>query len=727
MALLINKPKRVVINTSVQLTVNRPELASMFASDAYWSNTSNWKTVYFYYRDPSGKQNITAIFPEGKTQGVFFPSLRVKQAGWILDKVVVKDYDRGLKTLLRRKNLAKLSECDIVVAVANRAPSKIFLSNTSPEENQTFVGNLTATDPDILDPLTYTVVSGFEDAESFEIVGNNALYFVTAPNFEVKNQYSVKIKVTDSSDAFYEEVFVINVVDVNDAPGNITLSSNTINENAPIDTVIGTFSVTDEDATDSHTFVLSGADADSFILNGNQLKSSAVFDYEDKASYSITIIATDSAGATFSKNFNISVLNVNEAPTGITLSANAINEYNSVNAIIGYLTTADVDGGDTFTYSVIGGDTSAFNINGNQLRASVVFDYETKSSYSVTIRSTDAGGLTYDKSFSVSVTNISEAPTNISLSSASINENSAANTVIGTLSATKPTSQSVSFSLVGGDVASFNINGTQLRSSASFDYETKNSYSVTIRATSGGEFFEKSFTITVNNVIEAVTNILLSSTSIDEKNEVNAVIGTLTPVGEGSATFSVVSGSSNFNISGNQLRASVSLNADNQYSVTIRATTSGGTYDKAFTITANRLDLFPKTGLNPFGGTLLGYQYASFSDTAVGNTLFYIGVWDNDYDVSVRGYKANRHYLKIAYVRVKDANGQVQTATSFDTDPIFYLERASNGAYALKKRRNWIQSLYVRFMVVFEIYDLSSSNTIRWSTVMDSLEYDVIP
>lgn len=68
MALLINKPKRVVINTSVQLTINRPELASMFASDAYWSNTANWQTVYFYYRDPSGVQNITVVFLEGKSQ-----------------------------------------------------------------------------------------------------------------------------------------------------------------------------------------------------------------------------------------------------------------------------------------------------------------------------------------------------------------------------------------------------------------------------------------------------------------------------------------------------------------------------------------------------------------------------------------------------------------------------------------------------------------------------------
>jgi hypothetical protein len=636
----------------------------MFASDAYWSNSTNWKTVYFYYRDPTGVQNISVIFPTGASQAQFKPSGKVKQAGWLLDKVVIQDYDRGLKTLIRAKNLAKLQECDIVVAVANRAPSKIFLSNTSPLENQTFVGNLTATDPDILDPLTYSIVSGFGDAASFQVVGNNALHFVTAPNYEVKNQYSVKLRVTDSSDAYYDEVFTINVVDANDAPSNITLSNNTIDENSAINTVVGTFTVTDEDAGASSTLALSGTDAASFNLSGNQLRSSAVFDYETKASYSVTITATDNVGATYSKNFNISVLNVNEAPTGITLSNSTINEYNSVNAIVGYLTTTDVDGGDAFTYSIIGGDTSAFNINGNQLRASVVFDFETKFSYSVQIRSTDSGGLSTTQTFSITVANISEAPTDIILSSNAINENSAVNTVIGTLSVTAPTNQAVTYSLVGGDVASFNINGTQLRSSASFDFETKSSYSITIRASSGGEYFDEAFTINVNNVNEPLTNILLSNSTINENNSVNAVIGTLSPVGGDAASYTIVGGdTSAFNINGNELRASIAFNHENKqsYSVTIRGTTPFNvSFDKSFTINIDNVDEFAPTGVVGYGGTIGGYQITTYSNASPGSMLFRLGVWDADYE-SDSGYitkgAINKHTLYLDELRLYMTDG----------------------------------------------------------------------
>ncbi len=47
------------------------------------------------------------------------------------------------------------------------------------------------------------------------------------------------------------------------------------------------------------------------------------------------------------------------------------------------------------TYSIVGdsADNSSFVIVGNELQAAVPFDYETKKTYSITIRATDLGGL----------------------------------------------------------------------------------------------------------------------------------------------------------------------------------------------------------------------------------------------------------------------------------------------------------------------------------------------
>lgn len=112
--------------------------------------------------------------------------------------------------------------------------------------------------------------------------------------------------------------------------------------------------------------------------------------------------------------FTVTVNNVNESPTNISLTASSINENNAVDAVIGNLSSTDIDAGDTFTYTLVSGvgstDNASFTIVGNQLKATPVFDFETKTSYSVRIKTTDAGGLTFEKVFTITVNNVDESP-----------------------------------------------------------------------------------------------------------------------------------------------------------------------------------------------------------------------------------------------------------------------------------------------------------------------------
>jgi hypothetical protein len=100
----------------------------------------------------------------------------------------------------------------------------------------------------------------------------------------------------------------------------------------------------------------------------------------------------------------------NNAPTDITLSASSISEL-ATSLIIGTLATTDSDqtAGVAFTYSiaeVAGTDYASFSINQATGELSLIAqpDYETKTSYSVTILSTDEGGKTISKGFTVEVT-----------------------------------------------------------------------------------------------------------------------------------------------------------------------------------------------------------------------------------------------------------------------------------------------------------------------------------
>jgi len=281
--------------------------------------------------------------------------------------------------------------------------------------------------------------------------------------------------------------------------------------------VVGTLSTTDPDVGNTFTYSLvSGAgstDNASFNISGSSLRTSAIFDYETKNSYSIRVRTTDQGSLFFEKVFTILVTNVNDAPTDIALSANTVAEDMAINTVVGTLSTTDPDPGDTFTYSLVSGagstDNASFNISGSSLRTSAVFNYETKNSYSIRVRTTDQGSLYFEKVFTILVTNVNEAPTDIALSNNTVAENLPINTVVGTLSTNDPDiGDTFTYSLVSGagstDNASFNISGSSLRTSAIFDYETKNSYSIRVRSTDAGSLFiEKAFTILVTNVNEA--------------------------------------------------------------------------------------------------------------------------------------------------------------------------------------------------------------------------------
>ncbi|WP_196803242.1 cadherin domain-containing protein, partial [Dolichospermum circinale] len=104
----------------------------------------------------------------------------------------------------------------------------------------------------------------------------------------------------------------------------------------------------------------------------------------------------------------IDVSNVNETPTNLTLSNSTVAENQIIGTVVGNLSTTDPDTGDTFTYSLVSGigatDNSFFTITNNQLKTNAVFDYQTKNSYSIRVKTTDQGGLSFEKQLTVNAT-----------------------------------------------------------------------------------------------------------------------------------------------------------------------------------------------------------------------------------------------------------------------------------------------------------------------------------
>ena len=109
-------------------------------------------------------------------------------------------------------------------------------------------------------------------------------------------------------------------IDVNDQPTRIFLSSTNILENEPANTAVGTLSTDGGAASYTYTFTTGDGDTDnaSFTISGEALQLIAPADYETKSSYAIRI-AVD--GTSITKQFTISVIDVQEAPAVSTTAA----------------------------------------------------------------------------------------------------------------------------------------------------------------------------------------------------------------------------------------------------------------------------------------------------------------------------------------------------------------------------------------------------------------------
>ena len=108
-------------------------------------------------------------------------------------------------------------------------------------------------------------------------------------------------------------------------------------------------------------------------------------------------------------------LGFNAAPTALALSNSSVAENSAISTTVGTLSTTDLGASDSFTYSLVSGtgsaDNASFMIISDTLKTAAIFDYETKPSYTVRVRTTDSGGLFFEQSFPITIIDVAEVVT----------------------------------------------------------------------------------------------------------------------------------------------------------------------------------------------------------------------------------------------------------------------------------------------------------------------------
>ncbi len=135
----------------------------------------------------------------------------------------------------------------------------------------------------------------------------------------------------------------------------------------------------------------------------------------DKFEYKVDI-----GTASGTAQVRVSINPVNDAPSGISISENLIEENSSAGLLIGKLEVKDPDSDETFKFGLAKENRGDFSLDGANLLSKRPFDFESEKSFEVTIQVTDSGDEKFIGSVNIVVGNQNEAPFHIGESEVSL-------------------------------------------------------------------------------------------------------------------------------------------------------------------------------------------------------------------------------------------------------------------------------------------------------------------
>ena len=251
----------------------------------------------------------------------------------------------------------------LTVVNTNDAPTLTnAITDQSVDEDSAFSFTVPAdtfNDVDTGDTLTYTATLGDDSAlPSWLSFDATTQTFSGTPLNDDVGSISVKVTATDAADVTISDTFTLTVVNTNDDPTGIALSSLGVPEK--IDgAVVGTFTTTDVDVGDTHTYTVSD---DRFeVVDGQlKLKTGNTVEYATEPTITLTVTTTDAAGATFDQEFTLTV-------GSIQISSTTFAE-NAAGVVVGDLSMTDPDFTANVTYTLSGTDVDSFEVRSEERR-----------------------------------------------------------------------------------------------------------------------------------------------------------------------------------------------------------------------------------------------------------------------------------------------------------------------------------------------------------------------
>ena len=426
------------------------------------------------------------------------------------------------------------------------------------DENIQHVANITITGVGANSTPTYSLSD--HDSGVYDITQGGVLSFKPdyIPNYEmprdesgdrtgINNQvYKTVVMVSDGTEMDKIEIRV-TIQDVNEAPTITSSNTFTVAENSTNGVIVGDITSQDPDIEapfNSLTYsITSGNTNDAFAISNTgtiTVNGDGKIDFETTAIYTLTVTVADggSPALTGTATITINVNDVNEAPTNtapVITSQNGEDTFaltlNENIQTVATIIATDVDANTTLSYSLSGHDSGVYDITqGGVLTFKVDYipNYEMprddrnglrtngNQGYWTLVTVSD-GLLTDEILIKVTIQDVNEAPT-LADTTLQISENSINGASVGDITGQDPDAaapnNSLTYSITGGNTndafAISNTGAITVNGDGKIDFETTETYTLTVRVADGGSpalTDTATITINVNDVNEAPTAV----------------------------------------------------------------------------------------------------------------------------------------------------------------------------------------------------------------------------
>nr|XP_014685154.2 LOW QUALITY PROTEIN: protocadherin beta-2 [Equus asinus] len=290
---------------------------------------------------------------------------------------------------------------------------EVQVPENSPIGSQVAVVSASDLDIGAYGEISYVFSQASEDIrKTFRINAKSGELLLTQKlDFESIQTYTLNVQATDGGGLSGSCVVFVQVMDLNDNPPELTMSTliSEIAENLQ-ETIIAVFSVSDPDSGDNGRMVCSIPDDLPFFLkpsvdNFYTLVTNTALDRESRAEYNITITVTDMGSPRLKTQHSITVLvsDVNDNTPAFTQTSYTlwVRENNSPALHISSVSATDTDAGANaqLTYSLLPpqdphlplASLVSINADNGHLFALRSLDYEALQAFEFGVGATDRG------------------------------------------------------------------------------------------------------------------------------------------------------------------------------------------------------------------------------------------------------------------------------------------------------------------------------------------------